>query len=38
MVEQLTELGIKTKLELFTDKETALIWLFDNSPHVQDGI
>ena len=29
-VEQLTELGINTKLELFTNKEAALDWLFDS--------
>lgn len=34
MVEQLTQFGIKTKLELFTNKVTALNWLFDDiQPH-----
>lgn len=29
LVEKLTELGINTKLELFTNKEAALEWLFE---------
>ncbi len=37
MVEQLTQLGIKTKLELFIDKVVALNWLFDDIPNVQES-
>ncbi|MGV3586985.1 MAG: hypothetical protein ACO1OF_08300 [Adhaeribacter sp.] len=38
MVEQLTELGINTKLELFTSKEAAMEWLFEEEANLSGNI